>query len=148
LSLRSSYSDAGDSPGFVLWKTSNLLQRRHAKALKKLGLTPAQFSVLANIVDLGTRHAVEEVTSALLVRRTGLDKMFVSDMIKTLAAKALIRVSPSPKDGRAKILACSKAGIDRANQAIRVVEKEDAEFFGALAAPEAFLRELRRLLGT
>ena len=42
--LRSTFSSAGESPGFLLYKASNLLLRLHGAALKEFDLTPAQFS--------------------------------------------------------------------------------------------------------
>ncbi len=143
--LRSTFSSAGESPGFLLYKASNLLLRLHGAALKEFDLTPAQFSLLAGVVYLS---AEGPLTQSALAKHTGLDKMFVSDLIKALRKKSLVRTLPSSQDARAKLVEPTAAGVRRANAAINEVERIDARFFGKVSSRERVVRDLRALLDT
>ena len=50
-----SFKRAEDSPGFLLWQLTNQWQRQQRTALAKIGLTHAQFVVLASVLWLNTR---------------------------------------------------------------------------------------------
>lgn len=142
--LKTRFPEANASPGFLLWKASNLLQRLHASSLKKIGLTPAQFSVLASIVYLSGFD--EALTQAYLARHTGLDKMFISDLVKKLVQKKWISLEDHPSDSRAKVIRATSKGTALANESIAVVEEIDAAFFSKLERGEAFSKDLLNLL--
>ena len=69
---------AEDSPGFMLWRSSNLLQRMQGRRLRNFPVIPGQFSFMACLVYL---HQFEPVTAARVVAYTGMDKMMVSDLV-------------------------------------------------------------------
>jgi len=142
--LKTRFPEANASPGFLLWKASNLLQRLHASSLKKIGLTPAQFSVLASIVYLSGFD--EPLTQAYLGRHTGLDKMFISDLVKKLVQKKWISLEDHPSDSRAKVIRPTAKGSALANESIGIVEEIDSDFFSKLKSGEAFTKDLLNLL--
>ena len=74
--------------------------------------------------------------------------MFVSDLIKALRKKSLVRTLPSSQDARAKLVEPTAAGVRRANAAINEVERIDARFFGKVSSRERVVRDLRALLDT
>ena len=78
--LDSTFSSAEESPGFLLWKAANLLQKSHTSVLKPLTITPAQFSMMTCLVYLSgdTGTAPSKIS-----RHAGLDKMMVSDLVKS-----------------------------------------------------------------
>ena len=117
--LDSNFRKAEDSPGFMLWKAANVLQRLHTGCLKDLDLTPAQFSLMTCLVYL---HQDGPVTPSGVVSHTGMDKMMVSDLIKTLLAKRLIRKKPNPGDGRSFLIEPTALGERKTNSAVREVE--------------------------
>jgi MarR family transcriptional regulator, organic hydroperoxide resistance regulator len=142
-SLDSHYSKAEDSLGFLLWKAANLLQRSHADTLKPLAITPAQFSMMTCLVYLSAR---EEVTSALISQHAGMDKMMISDLVKTLAKKRLIRTKPNPRDGRSFLIEPTEQGIRQTNQAVRGIEKIDQKFFACVQGTSQLVKYLSQIV--
>lgn len=124
--LDTSFGKAEESPGFLLWKTANLLQRSHIAVLKPLKITPAQFSVMTCLVYLSEQ---DEVTPSQVSKHAGLDKMMVSDLVKTLVKKKLIITKPNPNDGRSFLIEPTDLGITLTNKAVRQIEKCDEQFF-------------------
>lgn len=118
------------SPGFLLWQLTNEWQRKQRNALKKLGLTHAQFVVLANVLWLSSQ-ANNIVTQQQVAETAKIDKMMMSDLVKTLTQKKLLKRVRHKKDKRAYELALTTKGQKLTLKAIPVVEKIDLEFFSA-----------------
>ena len=96
--FESKFSDASMSPGFLLWKVSNLHQRIQRKSLEALDLTPSQFSVLTCYFFLSKKSDVVNQTD--VCHLSGIDKMLVSDLTKTLLRKHYIKSSINKTDRR------------------------------------------------
>lgn len=141
--LDTSFGKAEDSPGFMLWKASNLLQRLHAECLKPLGVTPTQFSLMTCLVFL---FQDGPVTPSRIVTHTGMDKMLVSDLVKALERKRLIRKKPNPDDGRSWLLEPSALGTTITNSAVREIEALDTRFFRRVKRTAAFHADLIALV--
>ena len=125
--LESEFTSPEESPGFLLWQVSNQWQRHIRMALKELDLTHVQFVLLASIVWLED-HA-RDVNQAVLSKHASIDKMMVSDVIRTLEKKQFILRKVMPSDGRAFLIHPTPVGIKLIKKAIRAVEKADDEFF-------------------
>lgn len=134
---------AEDSPGFMLWRASNLLQRMQGRRLRNFAVTPGQFSFMACLVYL---HQFEPVTAARVVAYTGMDKMMVSDLVKVLERKRLLTKRSDPKDARALLIEPTPLGIDITNDAADRMESLDARFFRRARNPAAFHAELIALV--
>ncbi|HEX2673240.1 MAG TPA: MarR family transcriptional regulator, partial [Polyangiaceae bacterium] len=106
--LPSSVSGPGQSPGFLLWRVSNAWQRRQRAALQPLGLTHAQFVLLASASWFG---ASETLTQARLSELTGIDPMTTSQVVRTLEAAELLERRVHPEDPRAKAIGVTKQGV-------------------------------------
>lgn len=117
-----------DSPGFMLWQLTCQWQREQRSALKKLGLTHAQFVVLASLLWL-SMHSEDCVTQKNIVDHSKIDKMSMSDLVATLEQKKLLKRMPHKKDGRADALTLTAKGRERALKAIPIVEEIDVMFF-------------------
>jgi DNA-binding MarR family transcriptional regulator len=141
--FKSVFLDASESPGFMLWKVSNLHQRMQRKALSEIGLTPTQFSVLASYFYLYKKCGV--VRQIDICQHTGIDKMQVSDVSKALEKDGLIRKMPNPKDNRASLVDVTDLGQEKCNRALKIIEKLDSEFFSMCDNLEALMNELNRL---
>ncbi len=141
--LNTSFRTAEDSPGFMLWKASNLLQRLHAECLRPLGLTPTQFSLMTCLVFL---HQDGLVTPSRIAGHSGMDKMLVSDLVRALERKRLIRKRPNPQDGRSWLLEPSALGVTITNSAVKDVETVDARYFKRLRKLNEFHDDLRALV--
>ncbi len=123
-----SYKRHEDSPGFLLWQLTNEWQRKQRQALSKLGLTHPQFVVLACLLWLST-HSDESVTQNQIATFANIDKMMVSDLVKTLVQKKLLIRSSHSVDGRAYDLSLTPAGRKLILKAVPIVEGIDGEFF-------------------
>jgi DNA-binding MarR family transcriptional regulator len=124
--LKSSFKKAEDSPGFLLWKASNRLQRLHAQCLAGLPVTPTQFSLMACLVYLSKDGPV---TASAIVRHAGMDKMMVSDLLKSLEKKKLVQRKLNPNDGRSFLVSPTEKGVEATNSAVLKVEAFDTQFF-------------------
>lgn len=142
--LKTQFDDAKYSLGFLIWKVSNKLQRAHRVALKDLGLTPTQFSVLASIVYVSSIH--EKLTQSLLCQHTGMDKMLVSDIVQSLIKKQLVDKQKNIDDSRAFLIQPTLRGVEVANHAVKIVEGIDQEFFRSVGDKPLFGEELNRIL--
>jgi DNA-binding MarR family transcriptional regulator len=129
----------GQSPGFQLWKVSNAWQRRQRAALQPFELTHSQFVLLAAATWFGSS---ETLTQARLAELTGVDPMTTSQVVRTLEAAGLLERKSHPDDVRAKALAVTAAGREKARKAIVAVEDTDAEFFAPVEGHTKQLLEI------
>lgn len=144
------YDEPSASPGFVLWQVAAVWQRRVRAALAEVGLTHAQFALLASAGWLeaeatryGSEQGAEPVTQALVAAHARTDAVMTSEVLRTLERKALLRRLQHPDDARARQIVLTAAGRKTVRRAIALVEAVDEEFFGA---PGPELRALARLL--
>ena len=148
-SMNFSFKKAEDSPGFLLWQLTNQWQQQQRKALHALGLTHPQFVALAGILWLtnvnekgmssaskkGMSSVNEKGMSQIQVSQiqvaefTHIDKMMMSDLVKTLLQKNLIERHKQIDDKRAYSLTLTRKGHALTLKAIPVVEGIDAQFF-------------------
>ncbi len=141
-----SFEKAEDSSGFLLWQVTNLWQREIKKALEKYGLTHSQYVLMASIHWL-TLHK-HDVTQVLLSSHTKIDPMTTSTVLRTLQTKGLLKREEHSTDTRAKTISLTDSGKKVIKQAVKAVEKFDAEFFGPLGErTNDFNRRLIALLG-
>src|SRR5262249_53299041 len=104
---RTAFKRAEDSVGVMLGRASNLLQRLHGGCLRSLDVTPTQFSLMTCLMYLQDEG---DVTASRIVAHTGMDKMMVSDVLKTLTQKRLVAKERHPRDARASILRPTRRG--------------------------------------
>ncbi len=144
MGLASSYDAADASPGFLLWKVSNLHQRLQRRALSALDLTPTQFSVLACFADLSSSGAA--LTQADVCAFAALDKMIVSDATRSLVAKGFLEKKPSQTDKRASHIKLTTIGRAVCTKAVRVVETLDSTFFAPGQTHQPLVLQLQAIL--
>jgi DNA-binding MarR family transcriptional regulator len=136
--------EPGDSPGLLLWRATLSWQRRITAALKPLGLTHVQFVLLASTWWL-TRAAGETPSQRRIAEHANTDVMMTSQVLRTLAAKGLVRRSADPRDSRALLIDVTEEGASLAAQAVRVVEETDREFFEVIDDRPALMTVLKGL---
>ena len=124
-----------DSPGFLLWQTMVIWQRRIKKALEPYDITHPQFVLMAQVLWLG-HHSEEAPNQITLVKMSKLDKMTVSQSLKKLVIQDLVKRTEHANDTRAKGVWLTKDGEKLIQQLVPIVEKIDAEFFGVLPLPQ------------
>jgi DNA-binding MarR family transcriptional regulator len=135
-----------ESLGFVLWRVTLRWQRVMSRALRPLGLTHVQFVILASTWWL-TRVAAEKPSQRRLAEHAATDPMMTSQVLRVLEGQGLVVRKADPDDSRALLLAVTDRGARLAQQAVRVVEAADAEFFAVAGDTGSALRLLRRLAG-
>lgn len=139
----SKFSKATESTGFLLWKVSNIHQRKQRKALAVLGITPTQFSVLACYFYIAQTHT--PITQADVSHYSGIDKMQVSDVTKALERLGLVKKHSHPSDKRSSVISVTAAGQKKCNQALKLIEELDKEFFSVCENINLFSQNLRRI---
>ena len=127
--LPSRFGGPYDSPGFLLWRVSNVWQREQRQALQPFGITHTQFVALAVASWFGRQ---EPVTQAQLSQLTGSDPMTTSQVVRALEKLGYFERAPHPDDTRAKVISVSATGRDVAARAMQVVEATDQAFFEEL----------------
>ena len=141
--LRTEFSAAEDSPGFLLWQVTNRWQAAQRAALKPLGLTHVQFVLLASLTWLASDGPVRQRD---LAQHAATDPMMTSQVLRALQERGLVDRSTHPADARAWALSVTTAGAALANEAITVVEACDGAFFATLGGDaRRFTAQLRVL---
>lgn len=133
------------SPGVLLWRASNLWQRRLRRALGKHGLTQAQFLILASL-----KVFEEEGRSAAqrdLATFSGLDVAAVSIVLGQLAEKGYV-TRRRGTDARVRHPTLTEAGAKIAATVAPEANANDSELFSPLGENTPMFRgALQMLLG-
>ena len=108
--------------------------------LRTIDLTHPQFVVLTTLAALLRQQ--EWVSQTDIARFSDMDVMTVSQIIRLLVKKGLIMREVHPKDSRANIILLKDRGLQRANQALPLVEGIDQAFFGKLENSTETLNQL------
>lgn len=112
-------------PGFLLRRAHQISVSIFEAACAELGLTPAQFSVLAVVnVDDG-------LDQSSVARAVGLDKVTVSLLLRALEARGLVDRRVSSENRRKRLLALTNEGREVLSRSRRPTE----EAYAALMAP-------------
>jgi len=115
------------------------------RAVAPLGLTQAQFSLLASLYGLsraGLRPSQRELSEYC-----GLEPIFVSKLARTLESAGLIRRADHPADSRAVQLTLTEQGTDVAERAIARIRELQEELTAPLGgAGSVRTRELKAAL--
>src|SRR5689334_6772586 len=135
--------DPEDSPGFLLWHVTLRWQREIAAALAPLGLTHAQFVLLAAAWWLNSRG--EDPNQLSVARQAGTDVKMTSEVLRKLEAKGLVVRTVDVADTRARKIRVTERGGELALAAVTAVEGVDAAFFRAVPDPGTLLAMLRTL---
>lgn len=122
------------SPGFLLWQTTMLWQRRIKKALEPHQVTHAQFVIMATLLWFSAHG--HETTQAFIIEWTKLDKMTVSKSLKELALVGLVVRSEHHTDTRAKTVELTKKGGALVHKLVPIVESIDSDFFKTASTAE------------
>jgi DNA-binding MarR family transcriptional regulator len=139
----------GPTPGFLVWRLSMKWRAAVDRAVAPLGLTHAQYSLLASL--FGMQQAGLRPSQRELADHTGLEPLYVSKLARTLEAAGLITRAGHPADTRAVQLSLTADGRAVTRRAITVVQQLLDRLLAPLGGPdsrraEAFTRALVTLL--
>jgi DNA-binding MarR family transcriptional regulator len=131
-----------DNLCWLLSRASYTLTTELTAALEDLGITPRAHAVLA-------AAATGDHTQTELARTVGLDKTTMVVTLDELEAAGLAERRPSPTDRRARVIAVTKAGARKLEEAEAIGDAIRDDVLSALPAKErrAFLGALTALVG-
>jgi DNA-binding MarR family transcriptional regulator len=139
----------GPTPGFLVWRLSMKWRVAVDRAVGPLGLTHAQYSLLASL--FGMQRSGQRPSQRRLADHTGLEPLYVSKLARTLESAGLIERTPDPDDTRAVQLSLTPKGREVTGRAIDVVQRLLDQLLAPLGGldgrrTEAFAAELTALL--
>ncbi|GAA2491561.1 MarR family winged helix-turn-helix transcriptional regulator [Streptomyces longisporus] len=137
------------TPGFLVWRLSMKWRVAVDRAVAPLGLTHAQYSLVASLY--GMQRSGERPSQRRLADVTGLEPLYVSKLARALEAAGLIERTRDRKDPRAVQLALTEQGREVTGRAIKVVQgllQQLLQPLGGLDSPRTreFTRELATLI--
>ncbi len=141
----------GATPGFLIWRLSMKMRVTLDRALAPIGLTHAQYSLVATLYSLYHQH--KRPSQRELADHTGLEPLYVSKLARALESAGFVERSTDPADSRAVQLALTPRGREVAVRAIAIVRDIQVQFLAPLGGLDsrrgkAFMRELQTLLDT
>lgn len=146
-----STASEGATPGFLVWRLSMKWRVAVDRAVAPLGLTHAQYSLVASLYDM--QRSGLRPSQRHLADHTGLEALYVSKLARALESAGLVERTRDPRDPRAVQLALTEEGRDVTRRAIKVVHgllEQLLEPLGGLdsARTREFSRDLATLLDT
>jgi len=136
------------STGFLIWHLSMRWRAGLDRQLAPLGLTSAQYAVLASLYGLsqdGTRPSQRELADF-----SDLDVMYVSKLVRALERAGLVERTPNPADSRAVLLGVTTEGartVEAARAEVIRLEEQRLAPLGGRASPQSTaLREALQVL--
>jgi DNA-binding MarR family transcriptional regulator len=141
----------GPTPGFLIWRLSTKWRVAVDRAVAPLGLTHAQYSLLASLY--GMQRSGLRPSQRQLADHTGLEPLYVSKLARTLEAAGFFERAADPADTRAVRLSLTAEGRDVARRAIAIVRQLHERLLAPLGGlggrrTEVLARELTVLLDT
>lgn len=123
-------------------RAARALARRFDDALRPIGLTNGQFSLMMSL-NRPEPAGMASVSSLLAMDRTTL-----TAALKPLQRRGLINITPDPKDGRSRLLALTSAGTRLLAKAVPIWQQNHAELENALPGGDGALlrRDLKALV--
>jgi len=141
------FADPADHAGYLMWQVGMAWQRKLKNNLDPLGITHAQFLLLAALDYLSTQKNI--VSQQDLANHIHIDKMMTSKILRTLQKKGLLSRRKSKIDTRARTLTLSESGTVLLEKAFTLTQRVDDDFLSALGFNSmTFTDDLRSLFKT
>ena len=129
-----SFETPENSPGFLLWQTTMMWQRRIKKSLEEYDISHAQFVIMATLMWFNAQD--RNITQILIINQTKLDKMTVSKSLKKLADLGLVTRIEHAIDSRAKNVYLTEKGKKMVRRLVPIAEEIDNTFFNKASPQE------------
>lgn len=117
-------------------RAARALARRFDDALRPLGLTNGQFSLMMSL------NRPEPAGMASVASLLAMDRTTLTAALKPLQRRGLINITTDPKDARGRLLALTSAGTRLLAKAVPIWQQNHAELEKAL--PDGDEVRLRR----
>ncbi len=136
--------------GYLLWRVTTKWRTAVDRAVAPLGLTHAQYSLLASLYGLSRTGA--QPSQRELADYTGLEPIYVSKLARALEQTGLLARTEHPADPRAVQLRLTEHGADVVLRAIAIVRTLQEELAAPIGGTRSrrnreLVRTLRTLLG-
>ncbi len=136
--------------GYLLWRVSTKWRVAVDRAVAPLGLTHAQYSLLASLY--GHSRTGAQPSQRQLADYTGLEPIYVSKLARALEQTSLLTRTEHPADPRAVQLRLTEHGTDVVLRAIAMVRALQEELTAPIGGTGSrrnreLVRTLRTLLG-
>ncbi len=136
--------------GYLLWRVTTKWRAAVDRAVSPLGLTHAQYSLLASLYGLSRTGA--QPSQRELADFAGLEPIYVSKLARALEQAALLVRTEHPADPRAVQLRLTDRGTETALRAIAVVHALQEELSAPIGGTRSrrnreLMETLRTLLG-
>lgn len=144
-------AEHGPTPGYLVWRLANKWRVAVDRALTPLGLTHAQYVLLASLY--GLRRAGMRPNQRELADHTGLEPLYVSKLARGLETDGLVERVRDPRDSRAVQLTLTNKGQRVVQPAIVEVQVLLNRLLAPLGGKDgrrvsALVRDLTALLET
>lgn len=120
-------------------RAARALARRFDEALRPVGLTNGQFSLLMSL------NRPEPPAMGSVAELLAMDRTTLTAALKPLERRGLLAVSPDPKDRRSRLLALTEEGRAVLADAVPIWRQTHAEVERELGDPDRLRDELRVL---
>ena len=137
------FDPPGGGLGYALMQASNAWRTELAGLLAPVSVTAPQFFVLSALLHAQT-HGRPEPTQKQLSDRTGIDVNTISQLLRGLERRGLVRRVPHPADSRAVALSLTDTGLELARHCTREARALNRRYFADVDG-EALLATLRQL---
>jgi MarR family transcriptional regulator, organic hydroperoxide resistance regulator len=127
--------------GYLVWRLSMKWRTAVDVVVSPLGLTHAQYSVLASL--RGMARSGVHPSQRELADHTGLDPIYISKLVRTMEGSGLIERSPDHHDARAVRLTVTRQGARVADRAIARVGRLMEQLTEPLGGPSS--EQIRQL---
>jgi DNA-binding MarR family transcriptional regulator len=136
---------AAETTGSLVWRLSTRWRAAVDRTVAPLGLTHAQYVLLATLYGMSLRGA--RPSQRQLADATGLESVYVSRLARALEDSALIHRAGAATDPRAVEITLTRRGEEVVIPAIAAVRKLHAELLEPIGGPhDAQHRHFRQLL--
>ena len=128
-------SEEHPTTGALVWRLAMRWRVALDRAVAPLGLTQAQYTVLASL--RGLTAAGEHPSQRRLADFTGLEAIYVSKLVAALERTGLVERQRDPADARAVQLSLTDRGVEVVDEAVRIVRSLHVELTAPLGGPES-----------
>lgn len=120
-------------------RAARALARRFDEALRPVGLTNGQFSLLMSL------NRPEPPSMAPVASLLAMDRTTLTAALKPLERRGLVRVTPDPNDRRGRLLHLTAKGLEVLASAVPIWEATHRQVEAAIEHAEQLRRGLRGL---
>lgn len=124
------YTGSDTKLGFQMWRLVAVWQRKLNQVLRNSELTHAQYLILEALLWLSQEHS--KVTQVMVAKAVQIDPMMVSNLVKMLEKKQLVKRRHDKQDTRAKTLELTSKGQFLIKKVMPEVDKFDAQFYSSM----------------